>query len=80
MLHRPSGFISEFFIPLVGVAPDLRQTHGRVKVVEDDERHAQMTDDAPRQATVVLRVHRQVLGFPQLEAADDPHREIQQQQ
>lgn len=43
---------------------------------EDDEWHAQVTDDAPRQVAVERGVYRQVLDLLHLEYADDPQRQV----
>ena len=66
--------------PLVGFGPDLGQTDGRVKPVEDDERYTQMANNAPRQVPVELRVYWQMLGFFHFQDAHDPQREIEQQE
>jgi len=51
-----------------------------VKSVEDDQRYAQMADDAPRHVPVEILMHRQMLDFFLFEDAYDPQREIQEQE
>ena len=46
--------------PPVGRAPDLRQADGGMEPVEDDERDAQVADDAPWQVPEELKVQREV--------------------
>jgi len=65
---------------VVGTGPYLRQADGRVKSVEDDQRYAQMADDAPRHVPVEILMHRQMLDFFLFEDAYDPQREIQEQE
>ena len=61
---------------LVGVVPYLWQADGAVKPEEDEERHAEVRDDVPREDAVEFLVHEDDLCLLDLKHAHHPERQV----
>lgn len=75
-----SVWTSFLLLQRIGVDPDLRKTDGGMEAEEDDEWDAHVPDYAPRTAAVEVRVDGNILRLLHLKDADDPQRQIAQQQ
>lgn len=65
---------------LVGRLPDLEQTDGRVKPIEDGQRHGDVRDHGPRPDAEELEVRGPEGGMALDQRIDEPHGHVGHQQ